>query len=187
MEPLLGEIRPFGYNFAPLGWQKCNGQLLAISQYAALFSILGTSYGGNGTTNFALPNIQGSVFNGIGTLPGGDTYVLGEVAGTTSVIVLSPEMPSHNHSLNGATSNTAPETSAPAAGSYIGNSYGKANPTVPGSTPGKTYAPVGGVPKVNLNLATIGLNGGNQPHNNMAPYLAINYCIAIVGNFPARN
>lgn len=187
MNPLVGEIRPFAYPFAPAGWMKCNGQILSITQFTQLFSLLGTMYGGNGTTTFALPNIQGSVFNGIGTLPNGSTYVLGETGGTPSVNLLSTEMPRHNHSLNGGISATVPEVSAPATGSYIGNSYAKTSPTAPASTLGKSFAPVSGTPLVTLNPAMVGINGSSQAHNNMAPFLAINYCICFSGNFPARN
>src|SRR5665213_445536 len=96
-QPFLGEIRMFGGNFAPRGWQLCNGQLLAISQYSALFSILGTTYGGNGTTTFGLPNFQGTVPISQGRAPSGTTYVLGETSGTENVTLLSNQMPMHNH------------------------------------------------------------------------------------------
>jgi microcystin-dependent protein len=187
MEAFTGEIRPFAFNFNPQNWQLCRGQILAISQFSALFSILGTTYGGNGTTTFALPNIQGTVINGVGTLPGGSNYVLGEIAGTADVTLLNTQMPAHNHSFNGGTAVITTLVNAPATGSYLSNSLAKTSPSAPTGTLGRSYGPSSGSPLSLLNPLAVGFSGGNSPHNNMAPYVVINYCICINGIFPTRN
>lgn len=189
----LGEIRPFANNFAPYGWMQCNGQLLPIQQYTALFSLLGTFYGGNGTTNFQLPNIQGIVLVGTGQLPGGSDYVIGETGGVPSVSLLTSEIPAHNHTFNGASAGApatwAPnETRAPATNgtSYLSNLAAKN--AAGGNLFGFAYLPgATNPPNTLLGAATIGIAGGSQPHENRQPFLTINYCIATVGQFPARN
>jgi microcystin-dependent protein len=187
MEPLLGEIRPFAFSFNPSNWLVCNGQLLPIQQYSALYSILGIAYGGNGTTNFALPNIQGSVANGAGQMPGGQNYTVGEAGGSTGVTLTTDTMPAHNHGFNGATTTAANDIlTVPVNGSYISNSFAKANPGATTGVLGRSFAPATPAPNGILNPASIGLSGGNQPHNNMMPYVAITYCIAIAGTFPTR-
>jgi microcystin-dependent protein len=190
MDAFIGEIRPFGFGFAPSGWMTCSGQILAISQFTTLFSILGTQYGGNGSTTFALPNLQSSVLNGSGTLPGGSTYTVGETAGTANVTLLSTEMPLHTHTVDGGTATAATSAlTVPTNTSYISNSLSKASPGATTGLAGHSYVPSTPLPPLtNLNPNAIGLNGGSQPHNNMAPYLAISYCIcATSGTFPARN
>ena len=176
----VGEIRCFGFNFAPYGWALCNGQLLPIQQYAALFSILGTTYGGNGQTNFALPNLQGQVPMHWGSGPGGFTTVLGEVQGSTAVTLMSTQMPIHNHTITASSiaAGAGSERSAgPTATSYIGPS---ANPNAAFLSPAPTInAPFS--PKA------ITLTGNSIPHENMQPYLVLTFCIALVGVFPSRN
>ncbi|WCT14070.1 phage tail protein [Mucilaginibacter jinjuensis] len=190
MDAFVGEIRPYAFGFAPRGWMPCNGQILPIASYAPLFSILGTQYGGNGSTTFALPNIQSSVLNGSGTLLGGDTYTVGEMAGVSNVTLLSTEMPAHTHTVDGGTATSAiSAVTVPTNSSYITNSFSKATPGATTGLSGKSYIP--GTPPptglTNLNPTTIGISGGNLAHNNMAPYLAISYCICISGVFPTRN
>jgi microcystin-dependent protein len=164
-EPFIGQIILVGFNFAPRGWAFCQGQLLSIAQNTALFSLLGTTYGGNGQTTFALPDLRGRVPIGFGQGPGLQNYVLGQTGGQETHTLISNEMPSHNHGL-GANSNDAvdsnPVNNFPAAqGAYANTANGQMSPTQ--------------------------LTGGSQPHNNLQPYLVLNYCIALVGIFPSRN
>ena len=186
----LGEIRPFANNFAPYGWMQCNGQLLPIQQYSALFSILGTYYGGNGTTNFQLPNIQGTVLVGTGQLPGGSNYVIGETGGAPSVNIDISTMPAHNHRYNGAIGSTpaitiANVTNAPVANvSLLSNQYSK--DSAGGITPVLAYTHTTPV-NTQLGANAIGVTGSGIPHENRQPFLVINYCIAIYGEFPVRN
>jgi microcystin-dependent protein len=169
----------FGFNFAPSGWALCNGQTLSISQYSALFALLGTTYGGNGTTTFQLPNLQGQVpiHQGMG---GGGTYVIGEVGGSPTVTLLSNQMPLHSHVVNAVTS-TSGNVAQP-TGAY------PATVQITGETKGgtvNTYSTAAGNTTMNQNM--IAAAGGNVPHNNMQPYLVVNFCIALVGVFPSRN
>jgi microcystin-dependent protein len=165
--PFLGEIRIFPYNFAPRGWAFCNGQILSISQNTALFSLLGTTYGGNGQTTFALPDLRGRVPNSSGQGPGLSSYTLGQVGGTETVTLTQSEMPSHNHGVN---STNADATSARPGGNFpaAGGGYNSAS--------SNTMAPT-----------MIGNAGGSQPHSNVQPYLTLNYCIALTGIYPSRN
>jgi microcystin-dependent protein len=179
MNPFVGEIRCFGFNFAPVGWMFCEGQLLPISQYTALFSLLGTYYGGNGTSNFALPNLQGQVPMHQGEGAGLSETVIGEAQGSSTVTLLNSEMPIHQHTIVTAITEPggAPErAAAPSSGtSYIGP-----------SNPDALY---NSTPTLNATLAlqTIGIAGSSTPHDNMQPYLVLNFCIAISGVYPARN
>lgn len=191
-EPFIGQMQTFAFPFAPRNWAQCNGQLLAISAYTALFSLLGTTYGGNGTTTFALPDLRGRVPVGLGQLAGGNTYDWGEVAGTETVTLLASQMPAHTHAFSGtgtlnavqAVSSTAQAT----AGSLLArardaNATGDAIPQiyVPAGTTG-TQVPIG----VTV-AATNSIEGGSQPHTNMQPYQTLNTCIALTGIFPSRN
>lgn len=179
----VAEIRIFGFGFAPRGWALCAGQLMAIQQNTALFSLLGTTYGGNGTTTFGLPNLVGNVPIHIGRNqpgPGLPVYDLGELGGSTSVTLLSTEMAAHTHSPVVTTANGTVQTSA-------GNQPAKAfSGNFQGNTQGLFYSPVS-APATQLPNQTLGALGGNQPHNNMMPTLFLNYCIALQGIFPARN
>jgi microcystin-dependent protein len=170
-DPFIGEIRVFGFNFPPTGWAVCNGQLLPIAQYAALFSVLGTQYGGNGTSNFALPNFQGSVALHQGAGPGLTPRVVGETGGAGTVTLTTAQLPAHSH--------------AAACNNGNGTAYGPAgNVWATDAGGAREYAPSG-----NATMATAALaaTGGNQPHDNMQPSLAVNYCIALVGIYPSRN
>ena len=164
-EPFLSEIRMFSFGFAPAGWALCNGQLLPINQNQALFSLLGTTYGGNGQTNFALPNLQGRIPNHLG-----DGFTLGEQGGETAHTINISELPAHQHTPNG--NKTNPASSASAAGNlwgFVASEYATTNPD-------STMKP-----------ACITATGGNQPHENMSPYLVLNFIIALQGIFPSQN
>jgi len=169
----LGEIRMVGFTFAPYGWALCNGQILSISQNTALFSLLGTYYGGNGTSTFALPNLQGNApmhqGNGAGLTP----RVIGEIGGETAVTVLTTQMPLHTH----VAQNAAASTSGTPGPTVIFGGGGR------GKEP--AYAPAG--THVLMSAQAVGTTGGNQPHNNMPPYLTMNFVIALQGVYPARS
>jgi microcystin-dependent protein len=177
-DQFLGEIRIFPFNFAPLGWAFCSGQVLPISQYTALFSIIGTYYGGNGTSNFQLPDLQGSVPLGVGQGPGLTDYVLGEQGGSPTVILSDAENPSHNHLVNASTSNAT--TSDPQ-----GNIYAKGHYQVDLSNKGVINSYVTSGAKTQINVSTINTAGQGLPHNNMMPFLTLNFCIALQGIFRA--
>jgi microcystin-dependent protein len=179
MDPFLGEIRCFGFNFAPYGWQQCNGQILPISQYAALFSLLGTNFGGNGTSNFGLPNLQGMVPIGMGDGPGLTPFVVGETGGADAHTLLYAEMPMHTHALNAKGGPGAVAT--PVNGSYLAEGHGGER-----ASGFKVNLYTTAVPTTTLNTNAIGVVGGGQPHNNMQPSLTMNWCIAMAGIFPTR-
>jgi microcystin-dependent protein len=164
--PFVAQLMLASFNYAPKGWAQANGQLLPINQNQALFSLVGTTYGGNGTTNFALPNLQGRVPVGVGN---GITY--GEVSGVESVTLLSTNVPPHSHSLN--PSNAAATTAKQAAGDLLA------------SLGANVYAPATGLEA--MNAASISAAGGSQPHENRQPFLVMNWCIALQGIFPSRN
>jgi microcystin-dependent protein len=169
--PFLGQIQPFPYNFAPKGWALCNGQLLPISQSSALFSLLGTTYGGNGINNFALPNLQGLCALSMGIAPSGTSYTLGQKAGEANHVLLATELPLHTH--------------LPACSTVTGN-----RPTPVGSFPATSASSIYFSPSPSA-ATTLGpgssLTGGSQPHANQSPYLVLNFCIALAGIFPSRN
>jgi len=171
-DPFVAEIRIFPFNFAPRGWAMCNGQLLPLSQNTALFSLLGTTYGGDGMSTFALPDLQGSVPLHPGQGPGLSLYDLGQVGGSEFVTLLQSEIPLHTHNVM-ASASTANRT-APA-----GNSVARAT----GATP---YIPVGGA-TTSLAPEALSVAGGGLPHNNLQPYLTLNFCIALQGVFPPRS
>lgn len=179
-DPYIGEVRLFGCNFAPYGWFQCNGQLLPISQYTALFSILGTYYGGNGTSNFALPNLQGTLPIGWGQARSGTQYVLGEYFGVENVNLISTEMPAHTHAANasGVTA-TLTNPSGDLFAPYLDSSGAGGLAFVP---------PAAATPPALGQMApqAIGFAGSSQPHANMQPYLAVTICIAYQGIFPSR-
>jgi microcystin-dependent protein len=181
MEGNIAEIRMFAGNFAPRNWAFCNGQIMAISQNTALFSLLGTTYGGNGQTTFALPDFRGRVAVGTGQGPGLSNRSLGEVAGTETVTLLTTEIPAHSHTAT-INVNSGPGTLSNPSGNYLaGGQDATANP-IP------TYA-ASSTPSTALNPASVtgGNTGGSQPHNNMPPYLGMNYIICLFGIFPSRN
>jgi microcystin-dependent protein len=173
--PFVAEIRPWALNFAPRGWAMAQGQILPISQYTALFSLIGTYYGGNGTTNFQLPDLRSRVPMKYGGDPVGNQYVIGEEAGEETITISSQQMPIHTHTVSGST--TAAHKQAPAAGFALGTS----------GNGGFFYAPSASA-TIAINPGTVSTYlGGGQAHTNLQPYLAINWCIALVGIYPARN
>jgi len=177
-EPFLGEIRLMSFAFAPKGWSMCNGQLLPINQNQALFSLLGTTYGGNGINTFALPNLQYQVPIHFGNGPGLSNYVLGQTGGSPSITLNSTQMPLHSHVLN--------VTSASATATAVGNTVLPATPTVANAS----FYAVSGSPALEAQTmapGSIGLGGGSQPHNNLMPSLTINFAIALQGIFPSHN
>ncbi len=163
--PYLAEIRIFSFNFAPSGWAMCNGQTLAISQNAALFSLIGTTYGGNGTTTFQLPNFQGCV-----PVSTGPSNVLGATGGEANHTLVTGEMPAHTHTMQGVVTPAANQR--PATGN------------LPGAPTFALYS--GGTTAAFANNAVVAF-GGSQPHNNMQPYLVLNFCIALSGIYPTRS
>ncbi|HEX3152295.1 MAG TPA: tail fiber protein [Gemmataceae bacterium] len=165
--PFIGEVRMVGFNYPPKGWAFCDGQSLSIQQNAALFSILGTTYGGNGTTTFNLPDLRGRV-----AVHPGNNIALGQVGGEATHTLNIGEMAAHSHALMGG---VAPQDNNRApANNYLGSST--ATSLYAATTDGSS-----------LNPATIGVSGQSQPHANMQPYLAVPFCIALVGIFPSRN
>jgi microcystin-dependent protein len=175
MDPFVAEIRIFPFNFAPKGWATCDGQLLPISQNTALFSLLGTFYGGDGKSTFALPNLQGNVPIHAGQGQGLSQYFLGEEGGSETVTLLQTEIPAHTH---------------------VPSAHAQDDALVFNPGPGVTPASAnGGFPyntTVNANqvqfaLEALAPSGGDQPHNNLMPYLTLNFCIALQGVYPPRS
>jgi microcystin-dependent protein len=173
-DPFVAEIRIFPFNFAPKGWAFCDGQLLPLSQNTALFALLGTTYGGNGTSNFALPDMQGNAPMHPGQGPGLSLHDLGETGGSETVSLLQSEIPAHAHTMRahngdpGDAQNPGPNTSLAQSGQ------------------GSAYQTSTSTNLVSLNPAVLTPAGGDQPHNNMQPYLTLNFCIALQGVFPPR-
>jgi microcystin-dependent protein len=172
--PFVAEIRIFPFTFAPRGWAFCSGQLLPISQNTALFSLLGTTYGGNGTTNFALPNMQGNVPMHPGQGPGLSPHDLGETGGAETVTLLQSQMPTHTHVLGAQTSR-------------VGGVASPAGATLGHPATGNLYVAAASPSFVAMSPQAIAAVGSNQPHNNMQPYLTLNFCIALQGIFPPRS
>ncbi|MGO9635079.1 MAG: phage tail protein [Steroidobacteraceae bacterium] len=168
-EQYLAEIRMTSFNFAPKGWALCNGQLLAINQYQALFSLLGTTYGGNGTSNFALPNLQGRV-----PMHFGSGYPQGQAGGEIAHTLLVAELPVHQHQLQASADFAS--TSAPGGNLTAAKPRGGQNIYAPPGSPGTALAP-----------AAVAMTGASEPHENEQPYLTINFIIALVGIFPSQN
>lgn len=172
-----------GFNFAPVGYALCDGQLLSIQQNSALFSLLGTFYGGDGVSTFGLPNLQGRVPIHQGSGAGLSSYTVGQVGGQETVTLLTQQMPAHTHALGAF--NGAGNTSIP-TGAYL--AQGPSTGSGPNATALNTYNPnSGATPLLNLNAGAIQTAGGGQPHNNIQPYLCVTYIIALQGVFPARN
>ncbi len=197
MEGTLAEIRMFAGNFNPRGWQLCNGQLLSIAQWTAVFALVGTTYGGNGQTTFGLPDFRGRVAVGTGQGPGLSSIQLGQMSGSETVTLLTSQIPAHNHiatagtggsgtaTLNAVTANG--NTQSP-SGNYLAASRTASVASYIAS--GTTVAMNAGsitLSNVTAGAPTIGNTGGSQPHSNMQPYLGINYIICIEGIFPSRD
>ncbi len=174
-DQFVAEIRVFPFNFAPIGWAQCNGQLLAISQNTALFSLIGTFYGGNGTSTFGLPNLQGNFPINQGQGAGLSLYDIGETGGSATVTLLQTEIPSHTHVVNCAATGGTP---SPAGAVFGGGGRGK-QPAYAAPPPTGTA--------VNMSASAVAAAGGSQPHDNLPPYVVLNYCIAMQGIFPARS
>lgn len=172
MDPFVAEIRIFPFNFAPRGWAWCDGQLLPLSQNTALFSLLGTTYGGDGKSNFALPDLQGRAPMHPGQGPGLSLHDLGETGGSDTVTLLESEIPSHTHTMRAHDLDLG-ELNAPSS-----------NRTLAKSTNASAYAPAASL--VNMFDTALAPAGGDQPHNNLQPYLTLYFCIALQGVFPPR-
>ena len=171
-DPFVAEIRIFPFNFAPRGWAFCNGQLMPISQNTALFSLLGITYGGNGSSNFALPNLQGRAAMHPGQGQGLTERFLGETGGSDTVRLLQSEIPAHAHTLM--------------ASNEIGEDRKAAGEAMARSTGGALYGPVPN-PPVAMASQAVAPVGGDLPHNNLMPYLTLHFCIALQGVFPPRS
>jgi len=168
-EPFLSEIKIVSFNFPPKGWAECNGQFLPINQNQALFSLLGTTYGGNGQTTFALPNLRGQV-----PIHMGSGHTLGEAAGSTAVTINQQTMPQHLHTMQATSTQAAANTNSPAPARVLANSNFS-----------QAWGSAGGLQP--FDPTSITNVGGSQPHNNMMPYLVLNFIIALQGIFPSRN
>ncbi|NQX40262.1 Microcystin-dependent protein [Pedobacter steynii] len=187
MEEYLGIVKIFAGNFAPRGWMLCQGQILAIAPNTALFSILGTTYGGNGQTTFALPNLCGRAPVGWGQGPGLSNYVLGETTGTESTSILITNMPAHNHVATSTLSLNASDAAATVATPVAGNALGagkdvNTDPVSMYTTSAPTVPLAGGTV-----ATTVGIAGGSQPISILQPILAVTYIICTSGLFPSRN
>jgi microcystin-dependent protein len=170
--PYLGQLKIVAFGFAPKGWAMCNGQLLPINQNQALFSLLGTTYGGNGTTTFALPNLQGRAPIHAGNLQPSGSYQIGDAAGETAHTLIQPEMPAHTHEL--VTVSAAATAGGPGPIAKFAGATTMPYRTAPASL-------------VGMNSTAMAAAGSSQPHENRQPYLAINYIVALQGIFPSRN
>lgn len=172
MDPFLGQISLLAFNYAPKGWAQCNGQIMSISQNTALFSLLGTVYGGDGVTTFALPDLRGRVAINQGQGPGLSTYLIGQAAGVETVTLNTTELPAHAHPAQLHASNAGVNQEEPQ-----------------NHLPGETAIYTDGAANQIMNAAsvTVGPTGGNQPHENRQPLITLNYCIALNGIYPSRS
>jgi microcystin-dependent protein len=182
MEPHIGEIRIFAGNFPPAGWAFCDGQILPISEYDTLYNLIGTTYGGDGQSTFALPNLLGRVPMHMGTGSSGTTYQLGESSGTESVTLTTQQIPAHNHTLQG-------KVSIPARGDSTGNSASPVGNAL-GISGGKkffarTQSAAGEMAPMTM-TTQINPGGGSQPHENMQPFLVLNFIISLYGIYPSQ-
>lgn len=166
--PYIGEIRIFGGNFAPYSWALCNGQVIAISENAALFQLIGTTYGGNGVSTFNLPDLRGRLPVHFGADANGNRYSMGQIAGTEDVTLTSQQIPQHNHIVVGS-SNGGSSTAA-------GNTYGSGSALFSSANP-----------SVQMSPSTVAMTGNSLPHDNFMPYLCVNFIIALVGIFPTQS
>lgn len=173
--PFTGEIRMFGFGRTPLGWQACDGSLLAISEYEVLFTLLGTTYGGDGQTTFAVPDLRGRLPLHQGQGPGLTNHVLGEIAGTETVTLMPQQMPAHTHTLMATTSAATAVTPGPSL--------------LPGTVSGDTFYvnTITGNTAAPMSPQMLGVSGGSQPHENLMPTLTVQYCIATDGIYPQQS
>ena len=172
-DPFVAEIRIYPFNFPPKGWAFCNGQLLPLSQNTALFSLLGTTYGGDGKSTFALPDLQGNAPMHPGQGPGLSLHDLGEEGGSETVTLLISEMPQHIHAMNARPTAAIPPLTTP-----VGNAAARSN--------SRPFSPTGVSANQQMNFTGAGIAASSFPHNNMMPYLTLNFCIALQGVFPPR-
>jgi microcystin-dependent protein len=172
-EPFIGSIMMFGFNFAPLDWASCDGQQMSISEYSVLFALLGTTFGGDGIQTFNLPDMRGRVPAHQGQAPGFPNFSMGQRGGEEAVTLNASQMPIHSHGINA--SSASGDTGDP-KGAIFANS---------GATDREYLA--SGVANVNMSHQIMTMSGGSQPHDNMQPFLVVNYCIALSGIFPSRN
>ena len=180
-DPYISMIEAFGFDFAPRGWALCAGQTLSIAQNQALFALLGTTFGGNGTTTFNLPDLRGRIALGFGQAPGLSAYDLGAIGGAEGHQLLSTEVPAHSHTVNAVRNGQANGANIPANNLLMGSGYAiEANNPVE-----NVYSTA--APSVAMGAGAIGTAGGNAAHENRMPFLTINYCIALLGVFPSRN
>lgn len=173
--PYIGQLYQFGFNFAPINYAFANGALIAISQNEALFAVLGTTYGGNGTTTFALPDLRDNVAIHWGQGPGLSNYDLGQTGGAASVTLSIDQIPSHTHQANAIAATAGTATLTPTANGWLGKN----------ALPGRVYSDQADGYSFALNA--LSTSGGGQPHTNLQPYEGTNFCIALFGIFPSRN
>ena len=171
-EPYIGEIRMFGGNFAPQGWLFCDGSILPISDYDALFSLIGTTYGGDGQTTFALPDLRGRMPIDQGQGTGMSNRSIGQLGGTETVTLIATQLPTHNH--HAVANSGAGNADSP------GGTYWSGSATTPQYVPGDQA-------NTNMNVGAIGSNGQGQPHDNMQPFLAVSFIISLYGIYPSQN
>jgi microcystin-dependent protein len=176
-QPFIGEIKIVPYNFAPRGWAFCAGQILSIAQNTALFALLGTTYGGNGQTTFALPDLRGRRAYHEGQGPGLSAFDLGEIGGTETVTLLQTELPQHSHTVRAARGATTQPSTSPSSAAWSNEVLGSPQ-NLPYSDAAADTA---------MASSSVTSSGGGQPHENRPPYLVLNYCIALEGVFPSRN
>lgn len=177
MEPLLGSIQAFAFNFAPRGWAQCNGQLLPISQNQALFSLLGTTYGGDGRTTFALPDLRGRTALNQGQGPGLSSYGIGTRGGSEQNTLNQNQLPSHTHTATTHCQDGSANSNTPVGTVWAAEAGGTS----------ATYSSAGSNQTMSASAVTVSNAGNSQPVNNMQPYLTLNYCIALQGIFPSRS
>ena len=180
-DPFLGQIEAFAFGFAPRGWAPCNGQLMPIAQYQALFSLLGTQFGGNGVATFGLPDLRGHVANGMGASSWGTAYTIGGKSGTETVTLVATQMPAvpHTHSLNAMKNDTTSGAAVPSGPVLLGSGY-------EGTTAVSIYATAATTTPPQVVIGTLSPVGGTQ-HSNLMPYNVLNYCISLTGIYPSRN
>jgi microcystin-dependent protein len=178
-DQFIGEVRVFPFNFAPVGWVQCNGQLLPINQFTTLFAVIGVAYGGDGTTTFAVPNLIGSAPLCVGQGVGLSGRVIGETGGSASVTLQTPNMPSHSHPVQVSSHDTMTDSSkTPSATTIFGKALTKAS---------TAYVPITGNQPLPMSPVTVMPAGSSQGHNNLPPYLVLNLCMATEGNFPPHS
>ena len=179
MEAYIGSIWSFGFNFAPLGWMACNGQLVSIAEYEALFSLIGTTYGGDGMTTFGLPDLRGRMPVGTGQGPGLSNYVIGQMAGSETVTLTSNNLAAHTHAATCQIPVGTASDSASPVGKYFGTADSATGPSYLASSDGTHMAA--------STTGTSGITGNNQPISMIDPYTTINFCICTEGIYPSRN